>query len=337
MGVDLSLFDEYYDIRVATKDDIPSIKKFIDNKWKKGHILSQNAEFFNYEMVIDGNVDFVIAVSKEDGNIDGLEGFIPSSLKRGKQDMWGVLWKTTEKAKPLLGIEIKRRLCDLTGGRYELGVGANPNTTVPILRFYGYHVSKLKHYYMLNSNADFRIAYIQELRKSSVELHDVDIERVTTIDALDSRFDYSRLDDKIPYKDRWYIKHRYFDHPIYSYKLYVAKDSSDEVIIATREQEYLDSKVLRLVDVIGDELLLGKLGSFFSELVKNYEYIDVYFGGIDDEYVKRAGFVERYTDDVNIIPNYFSPFERKNVDIWVDSNVSNCTFFKADGDQDRPN
>ena len=54
--------------------------------------------------------------------------------------------------------------------------------------------------------------------------------------------------------------------------------------------------------------------------------------------VKQAGFCEvRY--DINIIPDYFNPFEQVNVDIYVDSsnNRKKCFFFKADGDQDRPN
>ena len=49
--------------------------------------------------------------------------------------------------------------------------------------------------------------------------------------------------------------------------------------------------------------------------------------------------VEKTDDDMNIIPDYFSPFEQKNIDIWVDSSnrIDTCCFFKADGDQDRPN
>ena len=39
----------------------------------------------------------------------------------------------------------------------------------------------------------------------------------------------------------------------------------------------------------------------------------------------------------NIIPNYFSPFIRENIDIYIRYNDDSTRFFKADGDQDRPN
>ena len=49
------------------------------------------------------------------------------------------------------------------------------------------------------------------------------------------------------------------------------------------------------------------------------------------------GFLKRTENDPNIIPNYFEPFEQKNVDIYFVSNVmENLHLYRGDGDQDRP-
>ena len=69
----------------------------------------------------------------------------------------------------------------------------------------------------------------------------------------------------------------------------------------------------------------------------NYEYVDFYCAGFEDYLVQAAGFTPLLDNDTNIIPNYFYPFEQKNIDIWVQSTSENTSFTKADGDQDRPN
>lgn len=47
--------------------------------------------------------------------------------------------------------------------------------------------------------------------------------------------------------------------------------------------------------------------------------------------------IELKENDTNIIPNYFSPYVAENIDIYVGAKYKGAVFFKADGDQDRPN
>ena len=49
-------FDTRYEIRLAMYSEISEIMQFIDEYWKKGHILATNRDFFEYEMVVDGQV-----------------------------------------------------------------------------------------------------------------------------------------------------------------------------------------------------------------------------------------------------------------------------------------
>ena len=67
------------------------------------------------------------------------------------------------------------------------------------------------------------------------------------------------------------------------------------------------------------------------------EYADFYVQGFENQYIFEAGFSERIEGDENVIPNYFSPFEQRNIEIYVSGNIEKGLFCKADGDQDRPN
>ena len=98
-----------------------------------------------------------------------------------------------------------------------------------------------------------------------------------------------------------------------------------------REQEYEGTCVLRIVDYIGNRRLFAGLRGFIDANLKKYEYIDFYCYGFEENYILEAGFTLLDDSDDNIIPNYFQPFERKNIDIWVNSSRDGCLFFKADG------
>ena len=45
----MNKYDEKYEIRLANENDIDSIMTFIDEHWKKNHILAVDRELFKYE------------------------------------------------------------------------------------------------------------------------------------------------------------------------------------------------------------------------------------------------------------------------------------------------
>ena len=73
----------------------------------------------------------------------------------------------------------------------------------------------------------------------------------------------------------------------------------------------------------------------------NYEYIDFLCYGFNyNNELINAGFSLLDTRNNNtIIPNYFEPFDKKNVPLYTAYNKTSKNFrqCKADGDQDRPN
>ncbi|WP_066055908.1 hypothetical protein [Robertmurraya korlensis] len=344
----MNKFDARYDIRLARYTDIESIMKFINDYWREGHIMSKDRELFEYEFVEGDNVNFVLAIDRNTESIEGIFGFLNCSATNDitRKDIWGSLWKVVDDHDniPLLGIELAKRVYPLTGCRTHIGNGANLNTTIPLRRiFFGEKVAKMKQYYFLNTEIEnYNIAEIQEKKEKAIDRNkqNVFLEKFASIEDVKKNFNVENV-DAIPYKDFWYINKRYFNHPYYTYDIYGLKDESGNTgaLMMTRSITCNGGRILRIVDYIGEHKLFAGLGNQFRKLLQenDYEYIDFYTLGFKEEYIFDAGFKLRTEDDTNIIPNYFEPFVRENADIWAHYKIDGTLFFKADGDQDRPN
>lgn len=335
-------FDERYDIRFAKYEEIEEIMQFLDTYWKKGHILATNRQFFEYEMVVDGRVNFIIAKDRATGNIHGLDGFMCASKNVEKLDIWGSMWKVIPGAMGMLGMEIDRRLKEYTKCRNCLVIGGNPNTTIALIKkMLKYeNIGKMQHFYCLSNRKKYHIAKVEHYEKFVENKGDiVDVVRIKDIHELEELYVISSNDNVVPYKDLWYINHRYFEHPIYEYQVYglLNDDNKAEALFVCREQEYDGCKALRIIDYIGKQELFSGISNFLKTGLEKYEYIDMYCYGFDVSLILQAGMIELREDDTNIIPNYFAPYVAENIDIWVGSPKENTVFFKADGDQDRPN
>lgn len=344
----MNKFDERYDIRLANIRDTDNIMHFIDEYWSKGHIMSRDKGLFKYEYADGDNLNFVLAIDKTTQLIEGIFGFLKCSNTEDpkKKDIWGSMWKVNDLHDNLsfLGVELAKRVFTLTGCRTQIGNGANPNTTVPLRRlFFGDKVVKMKQYYLLNTYIDdYRIALIKEKdNETAISTQtETTLREFHSIDEVKSQFNLESI-NAIPYKDNWYVNKRYFCHPYYKYTVYGLADSTGKIgaLMMARVLECNGSKVFRVVDYIGNHKLFAGLSKQFVKLIQEnvYEYIDFYTHGFDEESILKAGFKLRTDDDPNVIPNYFEPFLRNNVDIWAHYKLDGTLFFKADGDQDRPN
>ncbi len=344
----MNKFDARYDIRLAKSSDTDNIMHFIDEYWSKGHIMAQDKELFKYEYADGDNLNFILAIDKNTNLIEAIFGFILCShiQDTNKKDIWGSMWKVndTHDNIPFLGIELAKRIFTLTDCRTHIGNGANLNTTIPLRRlFFGDKVVKMKQYYLLNSSIDdYKIAKIEHKGNGVTKFFEEEtiLLEFHSIDEVKKQFDVESV-NAIPYKDNWYVNKRYFCHPYYKYNIFGLADQTGKVgaLMMARILECNDSKVFRIVDYIGDHKLFAGLAKQFANLLKrkDFEYIDFYTYGFDEESIFKAGFKLRTDDDPNVIPNYFEPFLQKNVDIWAHYKLDGTLFFKADGDQDRPN
>lgn len=338
-----NIYDESYIIRQADKNDVDKIMSFIDKEWKKGHILGTNRVLFENEFLEEnGSVNFMIAINKETGMIESIVGFLKASQNKDCLDLWDVMWKTRENNIALLGVELIKRRNDILKPRNVLGIGDNPKTAVPILKyFFKQKTDKMLHFYRLGNTADYRIAKINAYSKQNIDSKvNNEITEFFSIDELSESCDFLNNTDVIPYKDSWYYEHKFIRNPFYKYRIFGIKSSfSVNAIIVTRKQEYKGRNAIRIVDYAGDQNLLpGAIDNLLSIITDgNTEYIDFYSFGFDPEILLDAGFKKLDENDPNIIPDYFHPFVQKNIDIWIDYKNEKTLFFKADGDQDRPN
>lgn len=336
-------YDEQYEFRVANINDITAIMDFIDKNWKSGHIMATNRELFEYEFLEeDGTVNFILAVDRKKGTIECLCGILKASHDPDHLDVWGSIWKALDGNMGMLGTELLRRRKDMTKCRCDMGVGYNPKTAVPLVKvLLKRYTTKMKHYYILADRNDFKIADIKYIPKVSVSDTQYSVVKLENITELQQKFDAKKYAEYIPYKDFWYINHRFYQHPVYKYDVYgVEKDGEVDAILVFRKQHYENRIAIRFVDYIGNRSLISGIGCFLMQLLsenENNEYIDFYNAGLDEKLIFDAGFTEVKEGDSNIIPNYFEPFVRANIDIWVDSRDATTLFTKADADQDRPN
>ncbi len=328
-----------FSIRFAKLSDVDAIMNFIAQNWKKDHILSINKSFFLYEYAFNEQVNFAIAINQLNNEIVGICGFIKNSELLEGSNIWGSIWKVIKTDNPMLGINIIEFINKKSGCKTFSSCGI-AKKTIPIYDYLRFKTGKLNHYYKLNNQIDFKIAIIN--KKSILNIEEISQFKIFLFtDFLELSKKFIRLESKNNSydKDNWYIEKRYFNHPIYKYKIFGILNNEINSILVAREILINESKILRIIDFIGNLSDINHIGKAIENLIQknNYEYVDFYCNGIDEKILFNAGFCINNINDTNIIPNYFEPFVQENIDIhFFTTCINDFIVFKGDGDQDRP-
>lgn len=331
-----------YEIRLCKASEIEKLKDFIDTVWKKNHILSRDENILRWQHFNDAqdSFNFVVAYNTESDKFDAIMGFIPlqhfDKSLQANNNFWLALWKTDE-------INAKRKglgadLLLYFQKKYNpssIGVVGINSVVEKIYRIIGFQTGVMNHYYLINPElTQFKIAKVNNINKNISEKTNYVIKQLVNINEI------SDLQIKQhPHKSKEYFINRFLKHPTYKYTFYgVFSQEQLSLVLVTRKININNSSCIRVVDIIGS---IKSLTSIETELIKllkyeDAEYIDCYNYGIPDKYFINLGFKKR--DDAVIIPNYFEPFEQRNVDIKFayKSCSDNYIIFKGDGDQDRP-
>ena len=326
-------------IRFAKTTDVDAIMEFIDEHWKKGHILGNNKTLFLYQHnMLKDELSFVIA-ENNNNIIDGVLGYIPYGKE--DRDVMLALWKVNHTEGPMLGICMLQYLIDNVNARNVSCPGINRKVR-GIYEYLGYYTGEMKHWYRLNNKELYRIANVKDFLIPQVyEYEKYKLIKIETFDELETKYELDNRvkETSVPFKEKWYIQTRYFEHPMYKYEVYgIEYEEKINLIVIMRITECNDSKILRVIDCIGNFELLTYITASFDDLLKKYdaEYIDFYETGLPDSIFNNAGWLDVKKTE-NIIPEYFSPYECKNIDIYYFSTQKDMVLFKGDGDQDRPN
>jgi hypothetical protein len=324
-------------IRFANLSDKHAIKVFIDQHWKKNHILVTSDEIFEWQYVDDGKLNFVI--SEQDSVILGLLGFIENKgfdPLLSSATVWLALWKVNEAlAAPATGIKLLRYLeqnleLDLIG---TLGIS---DIAKRIYIALGYKVGELDHFYVGSSNLSEAL-----VSNMTLPFKYLSVEGESLIETDGFTSDIVCNDAQYPSKSRRFLIAKYQMNPFYRYKFLLFQCDTKAVILVGRVINICATKVLRIVDVCGAIDLLLKVAPPLQEYInKNgMEYADLQiFSELID--LSNSQF-EKVSDDSGVcIPQYFEPYEKRNAKIgfaFKTDSSKPVTLFKADADQERPN
>ena len=337
----MKFLQNYFQFRLAKKKEIHIIMKFIKLYWRKNHLLGINKEFFEYEYLLGDKLNFMIAFYKKNKKIYAIQGFIPYSKNKINLHICGSITLVKPGVKfPFLGIETMSRMLKKTSPKSYCGIGTNPVTMKPLVeKFFNRHTDKMVHHYYLNNRIkNFKIAKIKKNYKKELNSKKVFYEKIETLNELNKKIDLSKIRKNLPFKSKSYISKRYFHNPYFKYEFFIINKKN---LLIGREiylQKY-DRSIFSIVDFVGNINQLGKINNLLNDLIakKNYEYVDILCTGNISRILVRSGFKIKLYKDKNIIPIYFDPYIKKNIDIFYETSDKKMIFFKGDADQDRIN
>ena len=334
--------------RQAKLSDQSEIMKFINDFWKPNHILGNDPDFFKYEHVNGSNINFFLAINKKTNSLSAIQGFIPYGQVPYSHVCGVIILVNPLEKVPFLGVETMRQMLKKTNPQTYCGIGTDPKKMLPLVKkFFKRHVGIMDHYFFLNpSLSDFQIVtksimnnhLLKKIRSDNgIAINNI---KIANEKAIINNYDKLFFEKNLPRKSLGYVLKRYLSHPIYSYKSYLIFDpqSSNQSLLFAREVEHCGSKILRIIDFMGDVNALGKLNAWLKFIISEncYEYVDLLCSGIDQKLFEKSGFKVVIKDEDVIVPTYFEPFVDKNIDIHFEKSHKDLILFKGDGDGDRP-
>lgn len=336
------------------KNEVPlseydKLFKFIKYSWREDHAFVKSKELLDFQHLDRENevYHFIVAENQETGDFDALVGYIPlsqfdKSLEENG-DYWGAIWKRRD---DIFNDEIKGMGFFVWDRMFRLpnfkshGAISMSNDARMMYKARRLPIEVMNQYYIINESIDtFNIA--GNINKNLLKSLKYGIETgiLEWINLKDIKEDDISPCYR-PYKSLRFFINRYEKHPIYDYKflgLFVGNEL--KAIMAVREIQIGFSKVLRIIDVLGE--LRGNIYESAQMILKEYgyEYLDILNYGIEEELFSSMGFSKLNLDDTHpIIPNYFEPFEKENIKFEISYKAKfPYIAFKGDADQDRPN
>lgn len=332
-------------LRLAGQDDIPAIMELLDAHWEKGCLLSRDRAFFEYDYLVDGRLNVLVAENAGTLSIDAMLGII-QSCRRRRPDGFTSMWVSRPKpGTSFLGMHLLDNVRKLHPVRHIASTSLRVGASVRILQTF-YHSSprRLNHFYRLADRDEYRIARIVDKRIAVAAPGRARLMPLPTMARVREAFDFASRPDEGIYKDDWYVERRYFQHPYYRFNVWGIEVSRHcEALLIGKTVSANGGRALRIVDFLGNETALRGIAAELDRLMleNDLEYTDFYCLGISPDCLgSETGFVLRDAADTNVIPNHFEPFVQENIDIWVCSHLLErnrpVRLFKGDGDQGRP-
>lgn len=327
-------------ITECTREDLPALMDFIDQHWRKDHILAREQAVLDWYYGTERGCNFLLA--RKDGEIFAVLGYIDADRFYPQppehSELWLALWKVRDDAGvPGLGL----RLILALKKRYPqrpisvLGLSEAASKIYSLLR---YQVKTLDQLFIHNQHLDTYRLLHGCLSAYSCQPFDGEVSLVDSVEQL--RAEAVRVCDSRQRGVEYFI-HRYLRNPFNDYQLFRIEQGDQLCYAIGRVMSANGGSALRLVDLYGQLPMLGQALAWFEQHLQHQglEYMDFYLCSEQSEQLQACGFINRAdcADDV-VVPNYFEPYVAQNVDLQcATENGFTGPVFKADGDQERPN
>ena len=321
------------------------LQYFISRYWRKNHILAKNKSFLLWQHKRGAFLTY--ATAKLKNKIICIIGYVPQShydLKLSKKEIFLTISRAISTTVPAIHLKVFRFLKKKFSKNFIGSLGAWNERVASYNKSLGFTVGSMNHYLIARPDIKkYRVIkynkrLITPIKNSNHKFDEIN-EKFLKKNKLSNLFK-----NQYPIKSNIFLINRYLRHPIFKYNIFVIKKNSKPLsIIVIRKIKVGKSNVLRIVDFIGSENQFSNIGNLVFYLFKKYksEFIDIYSHGIDTKYMKIAGFVDRKKIKNLVVPDYYNPFKRKNIDImygYIGKKVykNKIRIVKGDGDQDRP-
>lgn len=326
-------------IRQAVYEDIPRIMELISSEWDSNHILGYDRELFEWQYVEGKEVHFIIAEDRDTKKMYGMMGYNPLNYSEKPDMSTGMKLALKNPVYELLGEELHSvfEQCVESNNIVSPSVRERYAKVLEILN--ANTIGEMKQYVRIHPTKEsFHVACINLMMREAGR-GTKKLVSVANPNILEDAMSDEILRRNVPYQDVKFLRHRFFEHPSFDYRVWQIQSAQCGAFLFGREVKYEGAKVLRLVDFVGEDRELIGIDAALDQIMleNDYEYIDFFCYGIDAEIMKQAGFFEHKWDTGNIFPDYFEPFVQKNGKIFFYAkDMKNLHVFKAFGDSDRP-
>ncbi len=331
-------------IRFANEADLQNISEFIKNVWDAKYSYATHPDLLRYIHSRNSEVWYVVLENVETKELLGTMGYILCNDLE-ESDVAVTLLKEKPSVKRMMGIKMLLFLHEHRPQRVQFSCGIRKNT-INIYEFLQWNTAKLDYYYRIADRENYRICNVTNKCILPTTNGNGLLKEFVEFSELQTCFNVEQFIDLRPYKDMNYLKWRYYDFPYYKYRVWgietdncMTGKTECTALLVGREIEYNGSKMLTIVDFVGEEESLAEISTEVQRLmdVNNYEYIEFMCYGLKQDTLNKAGFVLRKENDENILPSHFEPYACENVDkYFFTTDLTNIRMFRADSNQDVP-
>ena len=327
--------------------ELSNFQKFLKNNFEKKHIFSNKNKIIYFQHLKKNKKRFNFKVVKFNNKIVAVHGYIPlykfdNKLSK-KQIFLSFLYSKPMLKFPIFPLTL-RKILEKNNFDFVGSVGINKQL-IPFHKSQGFKINKMNHHVFLAEKIKkYKIANVPKkiknklIKKNNKFKYYKLSENFLKKNAFRKIFSY-----QVPIKSNDYLINRYLKHPIYNYLIYGVfnKSKSLKLIFVLRKINIKNSKIYKMVDLLGNEKDLPKIKYALSNIIdKNKaEYIDLYSFGLSNFALKKASFINVNKIKKLIIPNYFEPFRKENIDIicgYKSRFINKVRIFRGDSDQDQP-